>query len=58
MRDLLWLRIIKAKYPGAANLFNYSSLGGSRFWHSLHKIKDFFKQGAKFSLGNSRHILF
>ena len=29
--DLLELRIIKAKYPGAANIFNSSPLGGSPF---------------------------
>jgi mannosylglycoprotein endo-beta-mannosidase len=32
--------------------------GGSPFWRSLHKIKHYFKLGAKFSVGNDTKIRF
>jgi hypothetical protein len=51
-------RIISAKYPGAGNIFSSSARNGSPFWHSLHKIKDFFKLGARYSLGNGEKIHF
>jgi hypothetical protein len=54
----LWHQIIRAKYPGAGNIFNSSAIGGSPFWHSLHKIKEFFKLGARFQLGNGEWIRF
>jgi hypothetical protein len=54
----LWHQIIRAKYPGAENIFNSTANGGSPFWHSLHKIKDFFKLGARFKLGNGERIHF
>jgi hypothetical protein len=31
--DMFWLRIIRAKYPGAADVLNSNPLGGSPFWH-------------------------
>jgi hypothetical protein len=54
----LWLKLLRAKYPGATNIFSSSPSGGSPFWHQLHKIKHFFKLGAKFILGNGQNILF
>jgi hypothetical protein len=39
--DCLWLRIIKAKYLEAIDVFNSTAQGGSPFWHSIHKIKKF-----------------
>ena len=33
-------------------------MGGSQFWHGIHKIKHFFKLGAKFHLGLGDRILF
>jgi hypothetical protein len=54
----LWHRIISAKYPGAGNIFTASARHGSPFWRSLHKIKDFFKLGARYSLGNGEKIQF
>jgi hypothetical protein len=54
----LWHRIISAKYPGAGNIFSSSARHGSPFWHSLHKIKDFFKLRARYSLGNGEKIQF
>ena len=54
----LWKRILVAKYKGLDGLFNSSAVGGSQFWHSMHKIKNLFKLGAKFSLGNGKLIRF
>jgi hypothetical protein len=54
----LWHRIISVKYPGADNIFSSSARHGSPFWRSLHKIKDFFKLGARYSLGNGEKIQF
>jgi hypothetical protein len=52
------LRIIRAKYGGAANIFNSGPQGGSPFWCSLHKIKEYFKLGARFTLGSGTRIKF
>jgi hypothetical protein len=46
--DLLWLRLLKAKYK-VKELFSSSPMGCSPFWHSIHKIKDHFRKGVKFS---------
>jgi hypothetical protein len=52
--NTLWHRIIRTKYPGVGGIFSVKPHGESPFWHSLHKIKDFFSRwGARFSLGNS-----
>jgi hypothetical protein len=32
--------------------------GGSPFWSILHKIKDYFNLGARYSLGNGQRIRF
>jgi hypothetical protein len=54
---LLWLQLLKAKYP-VDRFFSTSPVGGSPFWHSLHKLKAVFKQGARFFPGNNSDILF
>ena len=54
----LWLQLIRAKYPGSYNIFGSTPVGGSQFWHGIHKIKHFFKLGAKFHLGLGDRILF
>jgi hypothetical protein len=56
--ETLWHRIIRAKYPGAADIFASNAQGGSPFWRSLHKIKHYFKLGAKYSVGNGTKIRF
>jgi hypothetical protein len=33
-------------------------MGGTPFWHSLHKIKNYFKFGAKFTVGNGSKVRF
>jgi hypothetical protein len=57
-QDTLWHRIIRAKYPGAADIFGSSAQGGSPFWQSLHKIKHYFKLGAKYLVGNGSTVRF
>jgi hypothetical protein len=57
-QETLWHRIIRAKYPGAADIFASNAQGGSPFWRSLHKIKHYFKLGAKYSVGNDTKIRF
>jgi hypothetical protein len=54
----IWATIIRAKYRDADNLFEGSGQGGSQFWKSLHKIKHFFKLGAKHLIGNGRRTFF
>jgi hypothetical protein len=39
-------------------VFNSTPHGGSPFWHSIHKVKNFFKFGVRFKLGNGSRILF
>jgi hypothetical protein len=53
--NLLRVRLIKAKYQ-VQDLFSANPAGGSPFWHSIHKIKDHFKLGAKFILGDGASI--
>jgi hypothetical protein len=54
----LWHQIIRAKYPGAGDIFNSTANGGSPFWHSIHKIKDFLSLGLRFDLGNGERFRF
>jgi hypothetical protein len=54
----LWHRIISAKYPGATDVFNSSTNGGSPFWRNVHKVNEFFKLGAKYELGDGTRINF
>lgn len=53
-----WLRLIRAKYSGSRNIFASIPQGGSQFWHSIHKIKEHFKLGAMFHLGDGTAVLF
>jgi hypothetical protein len=55
--DLLWLRLIRAKYR-TEDFFWGNAVGGSPFWHSLHKIKSFFKMGVRFHPGSNANISF
>jgi hypothetical protein len=56
--DTIWSKIIKAKYPDASDLFTGSGHGGSHFWKSIHKIKHYFKLGAKHAVGDGRRTRF
>jgi hypothetical protein len=37
--DLLWLRLLKAKYK-TEDIFSTNPVGCSPFWHSIHKVKN------------------
>ena len=54
----IWIKLIRAKYPEADDIFGANTQGASQFWQSLHKIKHFFKMGAKFHLGHGEPIRF
>jgi hypothetical protein len=55
--DLLWLRLLKAKY-NVPEFFSSNPARESPFWHSLHKIKEHLKQGAKFHPGRQSKVSF
>ena len=46
--ESIWHKLVVAKYPEADNIFAATSCGGSQFWRAIHKIKHFFKLGAKY----------
>jgi hypothetical protein len=54
---LLWLKLLRAKYR-TAELFSSSPNNCSPFWHSMHKVKDFFREGVKFAPGKNSSISF
>ena len=58
MDDSIWAQIIRAKYMQAGDIFSSSDQGGSQFWKSLHKIKQFFKMGAKHKVQNGQRTQF
>jgi hypothetical protein len=53
--DLLWLRLLKAKYI-INEIFCSNPVGCSPFWHSLHKIKKHFRMGVRFYPGARPNI--
>jgi hypothetical protein len=54
----LWAKIVRAKYSSADNIFSGSGRRGSQFWKSIHKIKHFFKLGAKHVINDGNRTLF
>jgi hypothetical protein len=57
-QDKLWFKLLQAKYVNVDNIFASSTQGDSQFWHSINKIKHFFKLGARSSVGGGRRTLF
>jgi hypothetical protein len=57
-QDNLWFKLLQAKYVNSGNIFATATQGGSQFWHSLNKIKHFFKLGSSFVVGNGRKTFF
>jgi hypothetical protein len=55
--SLLWLKLLRAKYR-TAEFFSSSPTNCSPFWHSMHKVKDFFREGVKFAPGKNSSISF
>jgi hypothetical protein len=54
----IWAQILRAKYTSADNIFAGSGQGGLQFWHSIHKIKHFFKLGATYKVKDGQRTLF
>ncbi|KAK1693140.1 hypothetical protein QYE76_009837 [Lolium multiflorum] len=54
----IWANLIRAKYEDADNIFAGSGQGGSQFWKAIHKIKHFFKVGAKHEVRNGTRTSF
>jgi mannosylglycoprotein endo-beta-mannosidase len=55
--DLLWLRLLRAKYR-ISEIFSYTPTSCSPFWHSIHKVKEFFRAGTRFFPGKNSKISF
>jgi hypothetical protein len=56
--DTIWSKIIWAKYRDADDLFTGTGQSGSQFWKNLHKIKHYFKLGAKHMISDRRRTCF
>nr|XP_051221415.1 uncharacterized mitochondrial protein AtMg00310-like [Lolium perenne] len=54
----IWAQILRAKYNSADNIFAGTGQGASQFWRSLHKIKHFFKLGARHKVRDGRRMQF
>ena len=48
----------RGKRSGAQNIFTSNALGGSKFWHGIHKIKKYFKLGARFQIDSGTALTF
>jgi hypothetical protein len=46
--DLLWLKLLRAKYRVSDLFSSPNPVGCSPFWHSIHKIKILFRVGVRF----------
>jgi hypothetical protein len=49
--------LLQAKYRTDV-FFSGNAVGGSPFWHNLHKVKGFFKMGVKFHPSRNANISF
>jgi hypothetical protein len=56
--NALWAQILRAKYATATDIFSGTGPGGSPFWKNLHKIKHFFKLGAKHLVRDGSRTMF
>ena len=56
--ESIWHKLVVAKYAEADNIFAASTSGGSQFWRAIHKIKHFFKFGAKYVVKNGERTSF
>jgi hypothetical protein len=51
------MKLLRAKYR-VGELFCYSPVGCSPFWHSIQRIKHIFRRGAKFYPGARSNLSF
>jgi hypothetical protein len=56
--DLLWLRLLRAKYRVSELFSSPNPVGCSPFWHSIHRIKEQFRLGVRFHPGAQSKISF
>jgi hypothetical protein len=56
--DLLWLKLLRAKYRVSELFTSPNPVGCSPFWHSIHKIKNHFRTGVRFSPGDDSKLSF
>jgi hypothetical protein len=56
--DLLWLKLLRAKYRVSELFTSPNPVGCSPFWHSIHKIKNHFRTGVRFSPGADSKLSF
>jgi hypothetical protein len=56
--DLLWLKLLRAKYRVSDLFTSPNPVGCSPFWHSIHKIKNLFRVGVRFHPGAESKISF
>nr|XP_051197209.1 uncharacterized protein LOC127310588 [Lolium perenne] len=55
----LWADLIRAKYLGDRDLFDRDvPVRGSQFWNAIHKIKWYFKLGARHKVRNGKRTYF
>ena len=54
----IWHKLVSAKYPEASDIFAATTHGGSQFWQSIHKVKHFFKLGARYVVRNGQRTAF
>jgi hypothetical protein len=55
--DLLWLRLLRAKYK-ISEIFSSTPTSCSPFGHNIHKVKEYFRAGARFFPGKNSKISF
>jgi hypothetical protein len=53
-KDMVWVRLLAAKYMREGDFFKSKHTQCSQFWKSLHKIKHLFKWGAVHKVSNGK----
>jgi hypothetical protein len=56
--ELLWLKLLRAKYRVSELFSSPNPVGCSLFWHNIHKIKEQFRLGVRFHPGAQSKISF
>jgi hypothetical protein len=56
--DLMWLKLLRAKYRVSDLFTSPNLLGCSPFWHNIHKIKNLFRVGVRFHPGADSKLSF
>ncbi|PNT67967.1 hypothetical protein BRADI_3g34315v3 [Brachypodium distachyon] len=51
-------QLLRAKYLGEAGFFQSVGAGGSQFWKGLHAVKEWFRLGSAYEVGNGKWVRF